>query len=58
MERCSTLLHCKLKLQRYYLPAVTMAIIKKNTNDKCWQGHTEKGTLKTLAHCWLGYKFV
>ena len=35
-----------------------MAIIKKNTNNKCWHGHTEKGTLKTLTHCWLGHKFV
>ena len=32
-----------------------MAIIKKNTNNKCWQGYGEK---RTLVHCWWDCKLV
>ena len=35
---------------RYYLTLVKMAIIKKSSNNKCWRGCAEKGTL--LHHWW------
>ena len=30
---------------RYNFTLIRMAIIKKSTNDKCWRGCGEKGTL-------------
>ena len=37
---------------RYHLTPVSMAIIRKATNSKCWHECGEKGT---PAHCWWGW---
>ena len=59
MKRCSTSLIIRemqiRTIVRYHLIPVTMVIIKKSTNNKCWRGCGEE---ETLLRCWWECKLV
>ena len=60
-QKCKCICKCVIwemqikTTMRYHLMLVRMAAIQKSTNNKCWSGCGEMGT---LLHCWWKCKLV